>query len=175
MRLLTPGESAPASVTRYLLPHEERVITVRRHPARLLGPAAEVIGGLLLAGLLTTTIAAGAALFINLVWWGWLILLMRFTWRLVDWAVEYLVVTKTRILFTSGMVTRKVAMMPLAKVTDMSFQRSPLGRMLGYGEFIIESAGQDQALRTIHYIPYPESMYLEVMSMIFPREDKADD
>jgi hypothetical protein len=26
-------------------------------------------------------------------------------------------------------------MMPLAKVTDMSFQRSPVGRILGYGEF----------------------------------------
>ena len=34
-------------------------------------------------------------------------------------------------------------MMPLAKVTDMSFQRSPIGRILGYGEFILESAGQD--------------------------------
>lgn len=175
MRLLTPGESAPASVTRYLLPHEERVITVRRHPARLLGPAAEVIGGLLLAGLLTTTVAAGTQLFVDVVWYAWLILLMRFTWKLIDWAVEYLVVTKTRILFTTGVITRKVAMMPLAKVTDMSFQRSPLGRMLGYGEFIMESAGQDQALRTIHYIPYPESLYLEVMSMIFPHDDKAED
>lgn len=175
MRLLTPGESAPASVTRYLLPHEERVITVRRHPAILLWPASELMGGLIIAGVLTTTAAAGNPLFINVVWWGWLLLLMRFTWKLIDWAVEYLVVTKTRILFATGMITRKVAMMPLAKVTDMSFQRSLLGRMLGYGEFIIESAGQDQALRTIHYIPYPESLYLEVMGMIFPEVVGKDD
>lgn len=175
MRLLTPGESAPASVTRYLLPHEERVITVRRHPAILLWPAAELIAGLVVAGVVTNTIAAGNNLAVNLVWWAWLILLMRFTWKLVDWAVEYLVITKTRILFATGMITRKIAMMPLAKVTDMSFQRSLAGRMLGYGEFIFESAGQDQALRTIHYIPYPESLYLEVMSMIFPSEDKSGD
>lgn len=168
MRLLTPGESAPASVTRYLLPHEERVITVRRHPAVLLLPATETIAGLVIAGILTTTIAAGNALVVNIVWWAWLLLLVRFTWKLIEWAVEYLVVTRTRILFATGVVTRKVAMMPLAKVTDMSFQRSILGRMLGYGEFIIESAGQEQALRTIHYIPYPESLYLEVMGMIFP-------
>lgn len=174
MRILTPGESAPASVTRYLLPHEERVITVRRHPAILLRVGAEAIGGLILAGVLTSTIAAGNTLFINILWWGWLLILVRFTWKVVDWAVEYLVVTKTRILFASGMITRKIAMMPLGKVTDMSFQRSLMGRMLGYGEFIIESAGQDQALRTIHYIPYPESLYLEVMGMIFPGESKSE-
>lgn len=168
MRLLTPGESAPASVTRYLLPNEERVITVRRHPAVLLWPAAEIVAGLLVAGVLTNTVAAGNTVLINVVWYAWLLLLARFTWKLIDWAVEYLVVTKTRILFTTGIVTRKVAMMPLSKVTDMSFQRNLSGRMLGYGEFIIESAGHEQALRTIHYVPYPESLYLEVMGMIFP-------
>lgn len=175
MRLLTPGESAPASVTRYLLPHEERVITVRRHPAILLWPATETIAGLIVAGVLTTTIGAGNRLFVNVVWWLWLVLLLRFTWKVIDWAVEYLVVTKTRILFTTGVVTRKVAMMPLSKVTDMSFHRSLLGRMLGYGEFIIESAGQDQALRSIHYVPYPESLYLEVMGMIFPQQKSTGD
>lgn len=174
MRLLTPGDSAPASVTKYLLPNEERVITVRRHPAILLLPGTEVLSGLIVAGVLTNTLAAGNQLLINLIWWLWLVLLVRFTWKVVDWALEYLVVTKTRILFTSGVVTRRVDMMPLSKVTDMSFQRTVMGRMLGYGEFIIESAGQDQALRTIHYIPYAESLYLEVMEMIFPANKSGE-
>jgi len=50
-------------------------------------------------------------------------------------------------------------MMPLAKVTDMSFQRPPMGRLLGYGEFIVESAGQNQALRIVDHLPYPEQLY----------------
>jgi hypothetical protein len=29
-------------------------------------------------------------------------------------------------------------MMPLTKVTDMSFQRSAMARLLGYGEFILD-------------------------------------
>jgi hypothetical protein len=67
-------------------------------------------------------------------------------------------------------------MMPLVKVTDMSFQRSTLGRLLGYGEFILESAGQDQALRVVDHLPYPEQLYLEVCGLIFPgRKDDADD
>jgi hypothetical protein len=61
-----------------------------------------------------------------------------------------------------------VAMMPLAKVTDMSFQRSAMGRVFGYGEFIVESADQGQALRSVNFLPYPEQLYLEVCGLLFP-------
>ncbi len=65
-------------------------------------------------------------------------------------------------LLATGIVTREVAMMPLVKVTDMSFQRSSLGRLLGYGEFILESAGAEQTLRVVDFLPYPEQLHLEV-------------
>jgi hypothetical protein len=42
--------------------------------------------------------------------------------------------------------------------------------LLGYGEFIVESAGQEQALRTINFLPYPEQLYLEVCRLIFTDE-----
>jgi hypothetical protein len=58
----------------------------------------------------------------------------------------------------------------------MSFRRSFPGRLLGYGEFIVESASQDQALRNIEYIPYPEQLYLLVCGMLFPSSaDDAED
>jgi hypothetical protein len=66
-------------------------------------------------------------------------------------------------------------MMPLSKVTDMSFQRSTMGRILGYGEFILESAGQDQALRIVDHLPYPEQLYLEVCGLIFKDKDADSD
>ncbi|GLX01074.1 membrane protein [Microtetraspora sp. NBRC 16547] len=173
---MTHGDSAPSSVNRYLLPHEHQVIMVRRHPAVLLRPVAEIFGGLILAGLLSKWLSdAGGGGALVIVWWAWLLLLIRFVWKVAEWSVDYFVVTSTRMLLTTGLITRKVAMMPLAKVTDMSFQRSLLGRMLGYGEFVMESAGQDQALRSVTYIPYPETLYLEVCQMIFPSKDDADD
>jgi len=149
---------------------------VRRHPAVLLRPVAEIFGGLILAGLLSKWLSGGPqneALVI--IWWAWLLLLVRFVWKVAEWSVDYFVVTSQRMLLTTGLVTRRVAMMPLTKVTDMSFQRSLLGRMLGYGEFVMESAGQDQALRTVPFIPYPETLYLEVCQMIFPNKDDGDD
>ena len=60
-------------------------------------------------------------------------------------------------------------MMPLRKVTDMTYERSVLGRLLGYGEFIMESAGQDQALSRVPYLPRPDSLYLEVSQLLFGR------
>ncbi len=173
MRLITPGDTAPASVNRYLLPHEHQVITVRMHPAMLLRPIIFVIGGLAVAGWLSS-VTHGSAL--NVIWLAWGALLLWLVWKVANWSVDYFVVTSQRMLLTTGILTRKVAMMPLVKVTDMSFQRSAMGRLLGYGEFILESAGQEQALRNVDYIPYPEQLYLEVCGLIFPsKKDEGDD
>ena len=65
--------------------------------------------------------------------------------------------------------------MPLSKVTDMSFARAAGGRLLGYGELIFESAGQNQALDHVDFIPYPEQLYLLVCGMLFPSSAEEAD
>jgi membrane protein YdbS with pleckstrin-like domain len=169
------GEN-PVSVERYLLPRERalRVITVRRHPALLIAPIAEAVIGLVAAFLLTGTLLRDNAPLRDVVWIAWVALALNLVWKAVNWAVDYFVVTSQRIMLTSGLLTRKVAMMPLGKVTDMSFQRSAAGRLLGYGEFIIESAGQDQALRNVDHIPNPEVLYLDVCEMLWPPAPPPD-
>src|SRR5258708_23854383 len=168
-----------AAVDKYLLPREVRVATVRRHPAVLLAPSAQAVGGLLAAAVLSATILRGHTLRAAIVWAGWGVLMARLIWDAVNWAVDYFVITSDRILLTSGVFTRSVNMMPLSKVTDMSFHRSFAGRLLGYGEFVVESAGKDQALRKIDHIPYPEQLYLVVCGRIFkdaaPQEDEFDE
>ena len=49
MKLVTPGDSAPASVNRYLLPHEQQVITMPPTPCCPCGAAAIVLGSLIAA------------------------------------------------------------------------------------------------------------------------------
>jgi uncharacterized membrane protein YdbT with pleckstrin-like domain len=175
MPLLTPGDTAPNLVNKYLLPHEQQVITVRKHPAVLVRPIAFVVGGLILAAVLTEVIGRHSGYALLAIWLAWVVLLIYLLVRIVDWFQNYFVVTSQRMLLTSGLVTRKVAMMPLVKVTDMSFQRNFQGRLLGYGTFILESAGQDQALRVVDHLPYPEQLYLEVCGLIFPGTDSGDD
>src|SRR6266567_2592970 len=159
--------SDPAEVDKYLLPKEDCVATVRRHPAVLLAPTAQAVGGLLAAFALSATLLRNHGPLIWIVWGLWGLLMLRLVWEAINWAVDYFVITSKRILLTSGVFTRSVAMMPLTKVTDMSFRRSFAGRLLGYGEFVVESAGQDQALRTIDHIPYPEELYQIVCGRIF--------
>ncbi|MBO0820661.1 MAG: PH domain-containing protein [Nocardiopsaceae bacterium] len=168
---LIPNETVPASVYKHLLPHEKQVITVRFHPAILIRPVAEVLGGLALAGLLTTTIPNINGFATLIIWIAWFALVVRLLVKVWCWLEDYFVVTSQRLLLATGIFTRTVNMMPLGKVTDMSFKRTAMGRVLGYGEFIVESAGQDQALRNIDHLPYPEQLYLEVCGLIFKGGD----
>lgn len=172
---VVPNETVPASVYKHLLPHERQVITVRFHPAVLIRPVAEVLGGLALAGLITTTIARSNGTVLLVIWLLWLVLVLRLLYKIWVWLEDYFVVTSQRLILATGVLTRTVNMMPLTKVTDMSFRRSTTGRILGYGEFIVESAGQDQALRRVDHLPYPEQLYLEVCGLIFKDKGESDD
>jgi membrane protein YdbS with pleckstrin-like domain len=175
MRLVPNTDTVPASVNRYLLPHERQVITVHQHPAVLIMPIFWVLLGLAIAGWLTNSVAHGNGTVILVIWVLWAVLLLRLVVKVFEWSVNYFVVTSQRMLLSSGLVTHKVNMMPLTKVTDMSFQRTATGRIFGYGEFIVESAGQDQALSNIKFLPYPEQLYLEVCGLIFKDKDDGSD
>ena len=172
MRLAPNTDTVPASVNRYLLPHERQVISVHQHPAVLIGPIFLAFLGLAIAGWLTT-IARGNTIALVVIWLLWGILLFRLAWKVIDWSLNYFVITSERLLLAQGFILRRVDMMPLVKVTDMSFRRDLKGQLLGYGEFVVESAGQDQALRNVNYLPYPEQLYLEVCGLIF-REETDD-
>jgi uncharacterized membrane protein YdbT with pleckstrin-like domain len=172
------SSTGPAAVSKYLLPREVQVATVRQHPAVLLAAGSQAVAGLLVAGLLSFTVFRHNHLLLAIVWIAWAVLLLRLIWKAINWAVDYFVITSQRLILTSGVLTRKVAMMPMSKVTDMSFQRSFGGRILGYGELIVESAGQNQALDRVTYIPYPEQLYLLVCGILFPagaEEEPSDE
>ena len=78
---------------------------------------------------------------------------------------------------TTACSHQKVAMMPLIKVTDMSYQRSVPGRIFGYGRFVLESAGQDQALRQVDWVPHPDVTYRILCTEIFgvPSRERVTD
>jgi uncharacterized membrane protein YdbT with pleckstrin-like domain len=167
MRLVPNTDTVPASVNKYLLPHERQVITVHQHPAVLIRPIFEVLIGLAIAGWLTTIFAKANGIAVLIIWILWALVVLRLVVKVIEWGETYFVVTSQRFLLATGLVTHQVKMMPLAKVTDMTFERSAMGRILGYGEFILESAGQNQALERVKHLPYPEQLYLEVCGLIF--------
>lgn len=166
--------SAPASARRYLLESERLVFAVRRHPAVLAGSVSiyvvvlAVVVLLLWAGRDVGAIAT-TGLVVLLIGTGW------FAWKLGDWAVERFTVTDRRVLLVTGVLTRRVAIMPLRKVTDLTFERSISGRLFGYGAFVMESAGQQQALSRIDFLPHPERLYQQVSDLLFGRGHDVSD
>jgi uncharacterized membrane protein YdbT with pleckstrin-like domain len=172
MRLAPNTDTVPAEINKLLLPHERQVISVHQHPAVLIRPGFEVLVGLAIAGWVSSSVAHGNNTVILVIWILWALLLPRLFWKVFDWLTNYFVITSQRLLLTEGFLTRKVEMIPLTKVTDMSFQRSAMGQLLGYGRFVVESAGHDQAMRIIDLLPYPEQLYLEVCGLIFKEQEE---
>jgi membrane protein YdbS with pleckstrin-like domain len=157
----------PPRLDRYLLETEMVVVAVRRHPAQVLEPVLTTVAALALVLWATSSLSPDVRVVPDVLWVGWLLVLGRALWQLAEWSQDWFVATDTRLLLTYGILTRKVAMMPLRKVTDMSYNRSPLGRLLGYGEFVLESAGQDQAMRVVSWVPNPDELYRLICAEIF--------
>jgi uncharacterized membrane protein YdbT with pleckstrin-like domain len=168
---VVPNETVPTRVYKHLLPTEAQVITVRFHPAVLIKPVALCLAGLAIAGLLSTTIARGNGTVLLVIWVAWLILVIYLLVKVYEWLDAYFVVTSKRLILASGVFTRNVNMMPLNKVTDMTFRRSAWGQILGYGEFIVESAGPNPSFQHIDHLPYPEQLYLEVCAVLFDKDN----
>ena len=57
------------------------------------------------------------------------------------WATKQLVVTNRRVFWRSGVLGKSERSIPLNQVQDVSVSYGPKGRILGYGDVRIESAG----------------------------------
>ncbi|GGK30428.1 hypothetical protein GCM10010124_24030 [Pilimelia terevasa] len=169
-RRVVPLDDEPSAlVGRYLFPTERYRGEWKRHPVHLARPlliaAGATVGLGIVSGMLagnSTGEGATALLFL-----AWLAVMVWVGWEVADWFCDRFILTNKRVMVVSGIVTRKVAMMPLARVTDMKFEQSPLGRLLNYGTFVLESAGQDQALREVIHLPNPNELYLRVVEEMY--------
>ncbi|SKC66015.1 PH domain-containing protein [Krasilnikoviella flava] len=169
---------AHAHLRRYVLPNERVIVATRHHWAQLLGPIATTAAAFLLIGTIVLSTPIDVRGTVQWLWVAWFVVAARLAWKWLEWRYEWFVATDKRLLLLYGLVVHKVAMMPMKKVTDMGFSRSPTGQVLGYGRFDMESAGQDQALRTIKYVPHPDATYRTLCDTLFtpggPRLDDDD-
>jgi membrane protein YdbS with pleckstrin-like domain len=189
-RRVLPLEDEPSSlVARYLFPTERYRGEWKRHYIHLTVPLLVGAGTTFVLGYLSgylarqdvpemTTVAIA-------IWVG---VMLWVAWKIGDWFFDRFILTNKRVMVVNGIITRRVAMMPLLRVTDMKYEQSPLGRILNYGTFVLESAGQEQALREVKHLPNPNELYLRVVEEMYEpqavearlsssksSEDNADD
>jgi Bacterial PH domain len=162
---------------RYLALDERKICEVRRHVALLLGPALQALAVFVVAGTLGALISPRRAddVIDTILGLVALVFFIRFVWAMIQWWVTRIVVTDRRILEISGVVSRRVASMPLPQVTDTTYHRSIGGRLLGYGDLVVESPGRHPGLSHIGYLPRPDDFYRLVMSLMNASSGDAPD
>ncbi|MGA0885479.1 MAG: PH domain-containing protein [Ilumatobacteraceae bacterium] len=62
--------------------------------------------------------------------------------RWLSWVTTYFVVTSDRVIFRSGIISRRGVEIPLGRVNNVLFNQSLLERVIGAGDLLIESGGE---------------------------------
>src|SRR5215207_5013272 len=157
---------ASKDVRKYLLPDETAVVATRRHWAVLIEPTVKflpvfVAGSWLLLLDPDNRVTSSAGLLVilaSLVYYGL---------RVSEWWMRHFIVSTRRVLLTSGVIARTVTLLPLRRITDLTWKETVLGQVLGYGTFRFESAGPQQALSEITFLPGADVLYRRVSGLLF--------
>jgi membrane protein YdbS with pleckstrin-like domain len=157
---------AGKDVAKYLLEDEKAVVATRRHWAVLIEPTMKflpvfVAGGWLLLHNPDNRVTSSAGLVVVL---G---ALVYYGLRVGEWWMRHFIVSTRRVLLTSGIIVRTVTLLPLRRITDLTWKETLLGQVLGYGTFRFESAGQQQALSEITFLPDAGDLYRRVSALLF--------
>ena len=161
---------------RSLAPGEECVQIVHPHWKTLVGPIALtfVVVAALLAGELLIPANKGAAIerlvlaavaIVLLMWW--------LMYPLLRWRTTVYELTTRRMRLRDGIIARNGRDIPLSRITDVSFRKGLLDRLLGCGTLIVESAGEHGEI-TLTEIPHVEHVQSTLFQLVEEERVRAD-
>lgn len=141
---------------------EEVIDLVEKHPVAYIPAGLWIAGGLMVWVL-------GSLLPEQLVWVVFVLGLGLIGWgvyRVVAIMMDVFVITNMRVFRLSGVFAVQIATMPISRILDITVEKPLIGRMLGYGHFIFESAAQAQGLREIRFIGEPYERDLTIQRVV---------
>jgi len=150
--------ASPTAPSTYLGPDELCLIRTHQHwlvPLRFVVQSAAMMPIAILLGFVAPS-----------VWWLQLGLALTAVahqgylfYRFLAWRTDQIIVTDQRIIRTSGVFTTTVDAVQLEQITDSTYHRSLFGHIFNYGTVRVGSAGQNQSLERIDYVPAPGAIY----------------
>ncbi|QZY30221.1 PH domain-containing protein [Nocardioides coralli] len=158
------GGVTDPDIRRHLLRDEGEVIVdeVRKHWVAYVRSAVESLLALAL-------VVAVPFLHLDLAWLPMLLalgLLLHAGWRALQARVDRFVITNMRVFRVHGVLSRQLATMPLSRILDITVAKPLVGRLLGYGHFVFESAAQEQGLRDIRHVGRPDDRDLAIQRVV---------
>ncbi len=152
---------------RYLGERERVLVSTRQHPFVLVRAALDTAGLVLplaiaawgIAGIEPLRGAVGTWL-LRIVFIVMFALVVRLGWRVLAWDFERIVVTDEKVIHVSGVLSRRIASTPLAKVSEFTVRQPLLGRVFDYGSLVVDvPGGRDDALHGLAHLPDPAGLY----------------
>lgn len=158
-----PGLLDP-DISRHLLREEGEVVVdeVRHHWVAYV-PA--VVSGVLALLVFVGTLFVPVAV-------AWVLLLlcgglaMHSAWCAIREHRDRFVITNMRVFRVHGVLSTRLATMPLSRILDITVTKPLHGRILGFGHFVFESAAQEQGLRDIRYVSRPDERDLAIQRVV---------
>ncbi len=129
-----------------------------------------VLGMFVAAGLFVGVILNGSTTAILLTFLVLAVVLLVLVLKRLGERYTSYVITNVRIMRVSGIVTRRVHSIPWMRVTDLTFDQSWLGRVLGYATLHIESANEDSGLRDLAGVSKPMVFNRYLVDMVVAKQ-----
>lgn len=164
-----------SGMQKYLLGGERPIIADHQHWGKVAREIALLVVVVVLVLGLDTSLPASAGSVVNLLWIAVLVLFGWTAWKVALWRKNWFVATDKRMMLNHGLINVDVAMLSLTKVVDLTYTRSTMGRLLGYGTFVRESAGQHQSMREVKWVKKPEVNFNRLCAAIFSLEHPGAD
>ncbi|WP_043641901.1 PH domain-containing protein [Nocardioides alkalitolerans] len=104
--------------------------------------------------------------------WGWAPLVAAVVvglygvYKALTVHMDRFVITNMRVYRVHGVFSQQLATMPLQRILDITVKKPLIGRVLGYGHFVFESAAQAQGLRDIRFVARPDERDLAIQRVV---------
>jgi len=100
-------------------------------------------------------------------WTGWLVGLIVLAWaawlvlKYFQWVMTYFVVTDRRVIYRTGVLSKKGVEIPLERINNINFHQRIIDRVIGAGDLDIESAGRDGQSH-FDFVRHPDGVQHEI-------------
>ena len=151
-------------IGRHLLRDEGEVIVdvVHHHWVAYTVPLLESVAAVLLLGATSVVPAQVSTVPFVLA----LALFAHAAWGTARERKDRFVITNMRVFRVHGVLSQRLATMPLHRILDITVIKPLHGRILGFGHFVFESAAQEQGLRDIRYVARPDERDLAIQRVV---------
>jgi uncharacterized membrane protein YdbT with pleckstrin-like domain len=95
-------------------------------------------------------------------WAGWLVL------EYFQWTMTYFVVTDRRVIYRTGVISKKGVEIPLERINNINFHQRVIDRIIGAGDLDIESAGRDGQSH-FDFVRHPDGVQHEIYAQMEKR------